>query len=679
MLFRGKLYFKNLNHTVMKKFLILFLVSLAIPSVIFPQIIYSHKIDSVINLMSTQNMGKYVRELSGDTVIAIGGSPYRIYSRHVSSPSNQMAAQYIYEKFQSFGLQARYQYNNSHNVNVIARKTGYLYPNVKVLIGAHYDNIRPGIGPLDTMKGADDNGSGVAAVLESARLLANYNPKFTIEFIAFDEEEVGLLGAYGYADSSSHDTTQFVFGLINMDMIAWDGNNDGLIRIMTTNFCDLLADMLIRSYQLYNLNLTAVKAYNAAGSDHMAFWNYGYAAISSIEPANDFHPFYHSTGDVFGLFNMTFYRNNARANLATLMSLADGLYYFINHQPVVSSSDTTDRISEASIMFGAPIAGGTNAPRLYYKIGNGPYNYVNAFQIIDNFYRFKIPGQPAGSQISYYFAAQDSTGVYLASLPNGATGFNPPGSVPPPQTFRYCVYSNSGFNSNNQKPIIDNQYTRDSIYVPFTGNVQDVKVSLNINHSNDGDLLISLIKDNYTINLSQFNGENGQNYTNTVFHDTAATPITQGVPPFTGIFRPQTPFSSFNNFQTQGYWILRIYDRRVGNTGTLLNWSLNLKYSPPISVKQEENLVADKYTLYQNYPNPFNPVTVIKFAVPERTFVRLTVYDMLGREIKTLINEVQGQGVYSVIWDASSVPSGVYFYRLQTDKFTSTKKMVVIK
>ena len=83
-----------------------------------------------------------------------------------------MAAQYIYEKFQSFGLQVRYQANNAHNVNVIARKTGYLHPEIKVLIGAHYDNIRPGIGPLDTMKGADDNGSGVAAVLESARLLA---------------------------------------------------------------------------------------------------------------------------------------------------------------------------------------------------------------------------------------------------------------------------------------------------------------------------------------------------------------------------------------------------------------------------------------------------------------------------------------------------------------------------
>ena len=341
----------------MKKFLLLILVSLTFPAVIFSQIIYSHKIDSVINLMSNQNMGRYVRELSGDTVIAIGGSPYRIYSRHASSPSNQMAAQYIYEKFQSFGIPVRYQNNNSHNVNVIARKTGYLYPNMKVLIGAHYDNIRPGIGPLDTMKGADDNGSGVSAVLESARLLTNYDSKYTIEFIAFDEEEIGLLGAYGYADSASHDTGQFVFGLINMDMISWDGNNDGLIRIMTAYQCDMLADMLIRSYQLYNLNLTPVKAYNAAGSDHMAFWNYGIGAISSIEPASDFHPYYHSLGDVFSLFNMTYFRNNARANLATVMSIADMLFYFINHQQLQSSSDTTDRTAEAGIIFGVPDSG----------------------------------------------------------------------------------------------------------------------------------------------------------------------------------------------------------------------------------------------------------------------------------------------------------------------------------
>jgi subtilisin-like proprotein convertase family protein len=662
----------------MKKY-ILFLFISFFPSLIFSQIIYSHKIDSVINLMSNQTMGKYVRELSGDTVIVINSAPYRIYSRHASSPSNQMAAQYILEKFMSFGLPARLQYNNTHNVNVIARKTGYLHPEIKIIISAHYDNIRPGIGPLDTMKGADDNASGVAAVLESARLLANYNSKYTIEFIAFDEEEIGLLGAYGYADTCAHDTNSFVMGVINMDMISWDGNNDGLIRIMTSPGCDLFADMLIRSYQLYNINLTAVKSFNTGGSDHLAFWNYGIGAISSIEPATDFHPYYHSLGDVFSLFNMTYFRNNARANLATVMSMADRLFYLINHQAVSSSSDTTERIADAGIIFGAPVAAGLNAPRLYYKVGNGPYQFVNAFEVADEMYRFRIPGKPAGSQISYYIAAQDSTGTYLTSFPAGASGFNPPGSVPPPQVLTYYIYSYSAFISNNSKPILDNEYTRDTIYIPFNGMVQDLKVNLNINHANDGDILISLVKGNASINLSQFNGNNGQNYTNTTFHDTALVNITQGTPPFTGWYKPQQALATFSNVQTQGYWILKIYDLRPGNTGTLLNWSLSIKYSSPISVKKDENIVADKFNLFQNYPNPFNPVTTIKYTVPEKTFVRLTVYDLLGKEIKTLVNEVQTSGLYSATWDASSMPSGIYFYRLQTNNFSQVKKMILVK
>ncbi|MCU0372363.1 MAG: M28 family peptidase [Ignavibacteria bacterium] len=672
----------------MKKFTFFIVISLFFPVLLFSQIIYSSKIDSVINLMSSQRMSRYVKELCGDTIIAIGGLPYGIYSRHASSPANQMAAQYIYEKFQSFGIPVRYQANNSHNVNVIARKTGYLYPNMKVLIGAHYDNIRPGIGPLDTMKGADDNGSGVAAVLESARLLANYNPKYTIEFITFDEEEIGLLGAYGYADTCEHNPNEFVIGLINMDMIAWDSNNDGLIRIMTSQGCDYLADMLIRTYSMYNLNLTPLKVFNAAGSDHMAFWNHGIGAISSIEPASDFHPYYHTIGDVFSLFNMNFFMKNSKANLAAVMSIADRLFYLINHNQIQSSFDTAGRVIDAAIVFGVPVGTGIKAPRVYYKAGNGAYSFVNAFEVVDEIYRFRIPGHPSGTQISYYIAAQDTSGNYLVSLPAGASGVNPPGSTPPPQIFRYFVHSSNTIVSNNQKQILDNQYTRDTIYIPFAGSVQDIKVNLNINHTNDGDLLITLMKDNYVCHLSQFNGDNGQNFTNTTFHDTAALSITQGTPPFTGMYRPQQQFSNINNAQTQGYWILRIYDMRAGNTGTLLNWSLTLKYSSPISVKKVEEVTASKYELFQNYPNPFNPSTKIKFKIPSSEgygfsrgvcLVTLKVFDITGREVQTLINENLQAGTYEVTFDGSGLSSGMYFYQLRAGNFIATKKFVLMK
>jgi len=90
-------------------------------------------------------------------------------------------------------------------------------------------------------------------------------------------------------------------------------------------------------------------------------------------------------------------------------------------------------------------------------------------------------------------------------------------------------------------------------------------------------------------------------------------------------------------------------------------------------------LVPLQLTLYQNYPNPFNPVTTIRYELPERTELRLTIYDLLGREVAVLADDAQGPGIRVVQWDASNVASGIYLYRLQTDNQTITKKLVVLK
>ena len=109
----------------------------------------------------------------------------------------------------------------------------------------------------------------------------------------------------------------------------------------------------------------------------------------------------------------------------------------------------------------------------------------------------------------------------------------------------------------------------------------------------------------------------------------------------------------------------------------------------PVSVETEKTMV-DNFILYQNYPNPFNPSTKIKFTVPvtlsevEGSLVTLKVYDLLGREVATLVNEEKPAGTYEVIFDSHSgevrnLPSGIYFYQLQAGSFVETKKMVLIK
>lgn len=86
-----------------------------------------------------------------------------------------------------------------------------------------------------------------------------------------------------------------------------------------------------------------------------------------------------------------------------------------------------------------------------------------------------------------------------------------------------------------------------------------------------------------------------------------------------------------------------------------------------------------EFKLYQNYPNPFNPETKISYDVPERGFVSIKIYDIIGREVKVLVNEIQLPGQYSVFYNLSELPSGVYYYRLECNRYSETKKMVLLK
>ncbi|TRZ64445.1 T9SS C-terminal target domain-containing protein [bacterium] len=117
------------------------------------------------------------------------------------------------------------------------------------------------------------------------------------------------------------------------------------------------------------------------------------------------------------------------------------------------------------------------------------------------------------------------------------------------------------------------------------------------------------------------------------------------------------------------------------STGSLQAYRPNIGLTIT-SVQAEEQQVGKlptSFVLSQNYPNPFNPVTKINFDIPKQTFVAVRIYDILGREIKTLVNEMKQPGSYSVAFNASEFASGVYFYRLETPGFTDVKRMLLIK
>jgi hypothetical protein len=239
--------------------------------------------------------------------------------------------------------------------------------------------------------------------------------------------------------------------------------------------------------------------------------------------------------------------------------------------------------------------------------------------------------------------------------------------------------------NNLNKPILGNLSVLDTISITTdyltSYYVSNVNVTIDtINYPIDGDLEISLIHSTKTDTLVYQLGGNGANFIGTVLRDSASSLISSGTPPFTGEFKPTKALSQFINTDPNGDWILRVYDRNTGHTGTLQAWTLTVDVSQSLtSAANISGGIPKAFSLSQNYPNPFNPNTKITFALPRSSFAKLVVYDMLGREVETLFNGHLNAGVYESDFDASKYSSGVYYYKLETDGYTETKKMILIK
>jgi len=132
-----------------------------------------------------------------------------------------------------------------------------------------------------------------------------------------------------------------------------------------------------------------------------------------------------------------------------------------------------------------------------------------------------------------------------------------------------------------------------------------------------------------------------------------------------------------------------MYRWRVREVSTLNNpWSTGRFYTRAVTFSSEDNKeFPSNFTLTQNFPNPFNPSTNIRYGLPERAFVLIRIYDVIGREVSTLVNEEKNAGYHNVVFDIGTLASGVYLYRLEAtptagsgnDTFSQTRYMTIIK
>jgi subtilisin-like proprotein convertase family protein len=230
-------------------------------------------------------------------------------------------------------------------------------------------------------------------------------------------------------------------------------------------------------------------------------------------------------------------------------------------------------------------------------------------------------------------------------------------------------------------PLLDHTTIRDSVQFISSNAciVSDVNLRVdNLIHTWDADVRIYLRKGSVGVLAVNWVGGSGDNFINTVLNDSGTTPIASGTAPFTGTFIPSNPLTPFNTTTAAGYWTIVCTDTVTADTGVLNAWCAVITYINCTGVSETVEL-PNYYSLSQNSPTPFNPSTTIKFGVPKSENVKLVIYDLLGREVKTLVNELRTPGTYEVNFDASSLSSGVYFYKLITPSFTETKRMLLVK
>lgn len=473
-------------------------------------------VQSIINQTNLDSLIYFVEELSGEVQTIINGTPYTIVSRHWNNPSNDMAADFIKQKLNSYGLVTYDQWFSGTGRNVYGVQLGTDYPNKQYIICAHYDDMPSG----SVAPGADDNGSGTAAVLEAARIFTQYNSKYTIIYALWDEEERGLYGSAYYAQQAAS-AGDSIMGVINMDMIAYDSDNDGVGEIHIRNFGNTysLKDEMIAVNTMYNIGVTpVVENPGTTASDQASFWNHNYGAILLIEEyyGGDFNAYYHTTNDLLSHYNQPYFHKMSRLTLGTVATLAE----------------MTEIVPVELLAFTASI--NNSGVQLLWstasELNNQGFEIQRSVDNEDNFATVGfVEGKGSSSEISYY--------------------------------------------SFTDRPDLNGSH---QLY--------------------------------YRLKQVDFDGT--FKYSNVV----------------------------------------------------------NVNYNVPV-----------EFALNQNFPNPFNPSTRITYFIPKESFVSIKIYDFLGREVKTLVSDFQSTGSYEIVFDASDLPSGTYFYNLTAENYSATKKMLLLK
>jgi len=308
------------------------------------QIVAETDIDAdIVNMITQVNESLVSNYLEG--LVSMGG-------RYTGSKNCRRAAEYIYDEFEKMGLDVyfdEWKYLRFRCRNVVATLNGTDPSSDAVfIICAHYDSIGSGWGWINIGKGlgANDDGSGVAAILTIANILSKYSFNHTIRFIALSGEEVGTYGSHAYA-KRAYEQNENIIAVLDIDMIGYANTTIGgktlqILKTRRTEWISLFSDEVSQRYEEY-IDLR-VKSIPNFPCDHQAFLDFGYDAVMYTE--DDSYLWLHSLEDTLDKINYTYFVKVTRLLLAVAAELADkpidvqvrivtpseGCFYLFNQQ-----------------------------------------------------------------------------------------------------------------------------------------------------------------------------------------------------------------------------------------------------------------------------------------------------------------------------------------------------------
>lgn len=647
-------------------------------------------------------------------------------TRYARGDSCQAAADWLKAKYESFGIDSVFFHHFDTDIkdNVIAVIPGVRDPSKIVLIGGHYDSIT---GNHDVAPGADDDASGTACALECARVLSKHRFDYTLVFMGFCGEELGLIGSDAYASLAAQRGDDII-GAVAVDMIGYVEPGDAVdLDIVSNAPSGWMRDLVMDAGQSYVPSLSIVNGQipGGASSDHASFWANGFPAILFFEDTDAYSPYIHTSNDKIGISynNPTLALRSVKAAVALLAEMAVPYQIAIEHSPLADTDDTAnpygvvatieapDGVNPDSLVLRFSVTGGGFGETMLTPTGN-PDEYEGY-----------LPAQAGGTTVDYWIVAEDADGdrvtsplgapasthsffvgqitsvfgedfesdggwiagapdddavegIWERAVPNG-TWF---GTVPvapdadhTPDPGAACfVTGNAPAGSGQRTNEVEGGKTTLTSPVYDLSGLTNAHVRYRRWYSNDTGFLDP---EEWQVDVSSDGGQTWTPLERAVASDHSWRYVTRDIADYV----PLTADVRFR-FVAADLSYPTVVEAGLDDFSIVTYEEISTDVAAA-----GDALAPARATLARSAPNPFNPTTRIAFTLPEGgARAKLDVYDVSGRLVRTLIDGVLAAGVHDATWNGvdgrgHAVASGVYFSRLRWKGQTETQRMILLR